>query len=519
MSGKSSRNKSRRVRKSAGTPLATDGGVRLTKQLKTRIRQTLKNTFGLDDFRPGQQDVIESTLAGRNTLAIMPTGAGKSLCYQLPAVILPGMTVIISPLIALMKDQCDKLEELGLAASQVNSAQTRRENEAAVAGIAEERHEFTITTPERFVQPEFLDTLRGATIDLIVVDEAHCISQWGHDFRPAYLAIGRAIKELGPVPVLALTATAPAAVIDDIRALLDLPDLNVINTGAHRPNLHYEVIPVEREDEKTQHLLRIVSETEGAGIVYTATVKHAEIIAELLNGAGIAAEKYHGRLPARERHATQERFMRGELRVIVATNAFGMGIDKSDIRFVVHYDMPGSIDAYYQEAGRAGRDGRDARCVLLFLKSDQRTHLFFLGRKYPRFSDIATVYNGLEAAGAAHESIDINTVGERCPGVGSRKLAVVLSTLSDLGVVELSDSSARLVDTNVGEGRIEELAKAYEQRQHHDRAKLDAMIAYAQSALCRWHLILRDFGEEREDACGTCDNCRRRSPRGELAAS
>src|SRR5215213_3641457 len=333
--------------------------ARMSHVTSARLRIVLKKVCGLDSFRPGQEDVIQSALAKRNTLAIMPTGAGKSLCYQLPAVILPGMTLVISPLIALMKDQCDKLSDLGLDASQINSGRTSRENSDAVDDIAEERPAFAITTPERFTQPEFLETLNGVAIDLVVIDEAHCISQWGHDFRPAYLGLGRAIKALGSPPVLALTATAPSAVIEDIRTQLDLPDLNVINTGTYRPNLKYEVIAVDNDEAKQQRLIGLMAELDGIGIIYTSTVKHAESIAELLKAHGIAAQRYHGRLSSRERHATQERFMRGELKAIVATNAFGMGIDKSDIRFVVHYAMPGSIDAYYQESGRAGRDGAD----------------------------------------------------------------------------------------------------------------------------------------------------------------
>ena len=400
-----------------------------------KIRSTLKDVFGLEDFRPGQEEVVRSVIDGRNTLAIMPTGAGKSLCYQLPAVMLPGMTVIVSPLIALMKDQCDKLIELGLPASQLNSAQSTQESRDAEANIAQARHEFAITTPERFTQPEFLETLKGVLIDLIVIDEAHCISQWGHDFRTSSLELGAAIKTLGSPRVLALTATAPPQVIEDIRTQLDLPDLHVISTGTYRANLKYEVVSVDNDADKLGQLVPLVTETDGIGIVYTSTVKHAEAVSEFLKAHGIAAEKYHGRMRAKDRHDIQERFMRGELKVIVATNAFGMGIDKPDIRFVIHYNLPGSVDAYYQESGRAGRDNVDSRCILFYLKADQRTHLFFIGRK--------------EA-----------------------------------------------------------------ERQQHERDKLNTMIAYAQSALCRWHLILREFNETNDgDACGECDNCRRAAAR------
>jgi ATP-dependent DNA helicase RecQ len=486
---------------------------------KARVRATLKKVFGLDEFRPGQEEVVDSALAGRNTLAIMPTGAGKSLCYQLPAVLLPGVTVIISPLIALMKDQCDKLVELGLAASQVNSAQTAQETKDAVNDITNERHEFTITTPERFTQPDFLETLRGVKIDLIVIDEAHCISQWGHDFRPAYLEVGRAIKSLGAPPVLALTATAPPPVIEDIRTQLDLPNLNVINTGTYRPNLKYQAINVDKDDEKPMQLLKLLTEMEGIGIIYTATIKHAEEIADLLEAHGIAAERYHGKLAAKKRHDIQERFMRGELKAIVATNAFGMGIDKSDIRFVIHYDLPGSIDAYYQESGRAGRDGEDARCVLLFLKADRRTHLFFMGKKYPRFDDLIAVHGALAAATAHVEPVAADAIS--CPGVGERKLAVVLSMLAELGDVEQTeDGRITLLRGEIDEQTVSDLAAKYEARQQRDREKLDSMIAYAQSALCRWHLILRQFGESIDgDACGDCDNCRRNQSRQQLPAA
>jgi ATP-dependent DNA helicase RecQ len=488
-----------------------------------KITKALRQVFGFDAFRPGQEEVIRSALAGRNTLAIMPTGAGKSLCYQLPAVLLPGMTIVISPLIALMKDQTDKLGDLGLAASQVHSAQTALENSDAIEEIGAERPAFALVTPERFVQQEFLDTLDGVLIDLIVIDEAHCISEWGHDFRPAYLGLGRAIKTLGSPPVLALTATAPAAVIDDIERQLDLGDLQVVNTGTYRSNLSYDVIAIDHQDGKPQHVLNALRELDGVGLIYTSSVRHAEEVARFLEAAGLAVAHYHGQMSSRQRHDTQDRFMRGELKAIVATNAFGMGIDKRDIRFVIHYDIPGSIDAYYQESGRCGRDGEPARCLLLFLKADRRTHLFFIGKKYPRFEDVLTVHSALAELGD-RGAVTVSRLQDACKAISKSKLTVVLSMMAELGIVSFSDSKEIIVlKPELGETELSEMALAYEARRQTDRDKLDSMVAYAQSALCRWQLIMQAFGDTLTtgtgDRCGQCDNCRRLALRDSVPAA
>ena len=248
----------------------------------SHIEHTLHHTFGLDRLRNGQEAVIRSVLERRNTLAIMPTGAGKSLCYQLPALHLPGTTIIVSPLISLMKDQVDKLREVGLSASQVNSALSEREHEETIERIQHEQSEFIFTTPERLSDPSFLETLRSNTLDLFVVDEAHCISQWGHDFRPSYLELEDAIKKLGMPPVLALTATATEEVIQDIVRQLSIPDMHIIHTGIYRPNLHYEVVRVTNEEEKREQVERLFKEIEGTGILYTATIKNAEHLTDLL---------------------------------------------------------------------------------------------------------------------------------------------------------------------------------------------------------------------------------------------
>ena len=341
-----------------------------------RLRNLLRRTFGMRRLRPGQKEVIENVLAGRDTLAIMPSGAGKSLCYQLPTLHMRGTTIVVSPLISLMKDQSDKLGERGVDAAAVNSAVRKRELKEAMRRIREADTNFIFTTPEQLANPGFVEKLKANPIDLLVIDEAHCITQWGHDFRPAYAGLGAALRALGDPTLLALTATATVEVIEDIARQLGRPRMQVLNVGVYRPNLFFEVVQVTNQAEKKQALLEVVR-SGGAGIVYCATVKETRAVHAWLVAHGEDAQIYHGRLPSRERHERQDAFMSGKARTMVATNAFGMGVDRPDIRYVAHYQLPGSLEAYYQEAGRAGRDGKEARCTLLYDHGDRKVQLYF----------------------------------------------------------------------------------------------------------------------------------------------
>ncbi|HEX8456712.1 MAG TPA: ATP-dependent DNA helicase RecQ [Pyrinomonadaceae bacterium] len=480
-----------------------------TQELK-KMSRTMREFFGIRRLREGQEEVIRSVIAGRDTLAIMPTGAGKSLCYQLPALHLPGTTVIVSPLISLMKDQVDKLEEAGINAAQVNSALTGREQRENVELIEKRESDFIFTTPERLTTPDFLASLEGHRINFVVIDESHCISEWGHDFRPSYLALGAAIKALGSPPVLALTATATPAVVADIQKQLALSDMHVVNTGIYRPKLQYEVFRATNDGEKRQRLAELFREIEGVGIVYCATVKTVEELMDFFAGADIHVRPYHGKLAARERKENQELFMSGELKAVFATNAFGMGIDKPDIRFVVHYQMPGSIEAYYQESGRAGRDGEAARCILFYQLDDRRTQLFFMGGRRPRGEHVSAVYEALKRLQADESAARLAELQEWATDVPKTKVRVILALLKEMEVVhEARYARFQLLRSDLGRAELEELLRQFDRRAERDREKLERLMLYGQSADCRWKLLHEYFEEPFDDeACGICDNCR-----------
>ena len=349
--------------------------------------------FGLSSFRTGQKEVISAVLRGQDCLCIMPTGGGKSLCYQLPALLREGVTLVVSPLIALMKDQVDALNELGIRATLINSSISLDEQHERLQRMASAEFDLVYVAPERFRSARFLQALGSAGVHLLAVDEAHCISEWGHDFRPDYARLGHFRQQLGNPQTIALTATATPAVRQDVIDQLRLTSPESVITGFARPNLVYKVQSCSSRGEKDNALLEVLSETPGSGIVYVSSRDRCQRVADLIaSRTGRSTGVYHAGLDGIQREMTQEHFMNGRCQVVVATVAFGMGIDKADVRFVVHYNMPGSLESYYQEAGRAGRDGLPSWCVLLYGFGDRRIQEFFIESAYPPRKTVGEVY-------------------------------------------------------------------------------------------------------------------------------
>ena len=385
------------------------------------LLDALRDHFGYESFRPGQIEVIQAALRGEDTLALMPTGAGKSLCYQLPAMLLPGATVLISPLIALMRDQVQNLpESMRARTAFINSELDSAEQERRLRDLAEGKLKLVYVAPERLRQPGFIHALRRARVSLFVIDEAHCISQWGHDFRPDYLFIPKALRAMGEdaagmsaaaPPILALTATATLPMREEIGGALGRR-LRVVTTGVFRPNLRYEVEHLSGQEEKLRALAALCAETSGSGIIYARSRESCEKLALFLRQQRIKAAHYHAGMASDERTQAQDLFMSGQTRVIVATVAFGMGIDKADVRFIVHYNLPNSLEAYCQESGRAGRDGRPARCILFYSGADKSQLSRWLRQDALDLPFLRTVYGEIQRQLGKNSKLGLVTSAE-----------------------------------------------------------------------------------------------------------
>ena len=402
-------------------------------------RALLRARFGFPDFRPGQERAVSSVLAGRDTLVVLPTGGGKSVCYQVPAMVLPGLTVVVSPLISLMKDQVDALTARGIPATFVNSTLTSGEVSERMTRVMRREVKLLYLAPERFDVGSAAQRLRDVGVSLLAIDEAHCISEWGHDFRPSYLRIAQVREKLGWPQTVALTATATPHVREDIARQLRLESPETIITGFDRQNLRYHVVPTRSDAEKDAAIAALLREHhEGVAIVYASTRRNVEKIARTLDEAGIPAAAYHAGLDDVHRHEVQDAFMTERVRAIVATNAFGMGIDKPNVRVVVHHAMPGTLEAYYQEAGRAGRDGQPAEVYLLHAFPDRFTHEFFIKGTHPERALVEKVYDRArkmaDRTGAV--SLEPGGIAAALPGkVSDREVESALRLLIQVGAL------------------------------------------------------------------------------------
>ncbi len=409
--------------------------------------------FGLNSFRPGQREVISAIVAGHDCMCVMPTGGGKSLCFQLPTIIRPGLTIVVSPLIALMKDQVDALGQKGIPAALINSTLSMSEQNQRLQDVASGKYKLVYVAPERLRSSRFLEAIRATPIQLLAIDEAHCISQWGHDFRPDYARLGRFREWLGDVQTVALTATATQRVREDIVQVLRLVKPKQFMSGFARPNLDFGVMNFKSDREKDEQLERFLKREPGSGIIYAATRKGCDSLVEMIqNKLKIPVGAYHAGMMLEQRRAIQERFMRNDLRIIVATNAFGMGIDKPDLRFVVHYNIPGSLEAYYQEAGRAGRDGQQSQCMLMYAMRDRHIQEFFIDNNYPERNVIEAVYDFL--LGRKEDPIELTHEQVRealglSNSISSEAVGSSLTIIARTGVIERLETGGGLAKVRI----------------------------------------------------------------------
>src|SRR5918995_455019 len=461
--------------------------------------------LGYEQLRPGQEEAIAAVLADHDTLAVMPTGSGKSAIYQIAGAIIPGVTVVVSPLIALQQDQVEAIAEMDAGgAALLNSALLAAEREEALDKFAQGATEFLFLAPEQFANEETFARVQASEPSLFVVDEAHCISEWGHDFRPEYLRLGAVIEALAHPRVLALTATASPPVRQEIVERLGMREPRMVVRGFDRPNIRLAVEGFADETDKREGLIARVVAAPKPGIVYAATRKHAEELAAALVMERVNAVAYHAGMAAGERTRVQEAFMSATADVIVATTAFGMGVDKLDVRFVYHLDVSESVDAYYQEIGRAGRDGDPAEAILFYRPEDLNLRRFLAGSGQVDSEQMARV---AEAVLDADRPVQVEEIGE-ATDLSQTKVMIALNRLEEVGAVDMMPSGTAVAIMN-GDAAdaAEEAAEAQENLRKFARSRIEMMRSYADMTNCRREYILNYFGEVHTPPCDNCDNC------------
>ncbi|WJL95608.1 RecQ family ATP-dependent DNA helicase [Microbacterium sp. ET2] len=469
------------------------------------IARAARELFGWDELREGQEEAVSALLAGRDVVAVLPTGAGKSAVYQLAGALRDGMTIVVSPLIALQADQLAGLADTPHAprGAMLNSTIGDRATEKLWQAVAAGEVEFLFLAPEQLAKDDVLDRLSRVTVGLFVVDEAHCVASWGHDFRPDYLGLGDVRERLGNPPTAALTATAAAPVREEIVGRLRMEDPLLVVRGIDRPNIDLDVRRFSEEAEKDRELRELIPTLPRPGLVYTSTRREAERLTQSLRERGVRAETYHAGLSATERRRTHEQFLDDEVDVVVATNAFGMGIDKPDVRFVVHAAVPESLDAYTQETGRAGRDGQPAQAVLFYRSEDLGIRKYFTAHTVDTEA-VSRVYRALAKAGTP---LRIRALAETL-GLPTRRVTGLVHLLVEAGVVVVDQKGATIISVRRPKEAAALAREAAERRERIEQSRLDVMRRYAETRDCRRRVLLSYFGDDGSASCRSCDTCR-----------